>query len=716
MSNVTRRALRVYAALSELRGPDSDVLDALIPFFEPIFVLMNGKVWNPHTFSAGVRKLYRWRFTGDIAASFVPRLERKGILRRQAKTVGNQAIWTVHYTDSKADVTPPAIVTAFEQIIDEFEKFPPRVTDLLSYKKSRDELKEILIRFLVLMDAQGQGAYARQLGDLEPSGEAGELVSKLEEGETGLDPNDRYMCARFVRHLMRRRQEFAPHLIRLSSIALLAEVVEDFLKPTHTENKTDLTVILDAPMALDFVGCSGKALKDDIVTVVNALRKIGVSFVVLPISCVEMQRNLRSMMGLPPEQRRGYTHNAMIRKEVSAEFVSAVANNPERALDNAGVTVRPLTLDSFPGAHRFFTAEHYEDFLGSVYWGNYVPAKEHDTTCVTLVMRLREGRHSSDVFKSRYVMVTRNGSFVSHARNYCLQNRMINETQEGPIIHARELATTAWLRTGLGADETIPRGHLIATCERVLQMRPEVRNALANHLAQVTPERLEQFNLLMQDARSVQKLADETLNNEEFVTAESAEHLLNVMREATAEELKEKHQAELEAERAAASSEISSLNEQVGRLRDAESRSLVLTENQVKNAVTAVNRSARNTEWVAAIVLLLLGAAGAVNMATGFFEGSPIWNVILILFGVASFVRLLFGLLERPMPGVATALNYYCRWSAKRRLKSLGLDSKLSRLEFKSGRAVLSDEPAVIEPPVLPRDITPMKRPELPLR
>ena len=37
MSAVTRRALRVYAALSELRSRDEDVLDALIPFFDPIF-------------------------------------------------------------------------------------------------------------------------------------------------------------------------------------------------------------------------------------------------------------------------------------------------------------------------------------------------------------------------------------------------------------------------------------------------------------------------------------------------------------------------------------------------------------------------------------------------------------------------------------------------------------------------------------------------------
>jgi hypothetical protein len=102
------------------------------------------------------------------------------------------------------------------------------------------------------------------------------------------------MCARFVQHLMKRRADFVPHLVRLSSIALLTEVVEDFLKPTHVEGRTNLTVVLDAPLALDLLGCSGKAFKDDISTVVAALKEIGATFIIFPESCVEMQRNLRS--------------------------------------------------------------------------------------------------------------------------------------------------------------------------------------------------------------------------------------------------------------------------------------------------------------------------------------------------------------------------------------------------------------------------------------
>src|SRR5579871_2942146 len=115
----------------------------------------------------------------------------------------------------------------------------------------------------------------------------------------------------------------------------------------------------------------------------------------------------------------------------------------------------------------------------------------------------------------------------------------------------RELATIAWLRTGLDSDQVnIPRFSLLATCERVLRLRPEVSRAVAAKLRQVTSqEKLEQFKLLLLDQRSLRKLADTTLNDEEVVTADNAEQLLELMRRATAEEERLKHEEELKAER-----------------------------------------------------------------------------------------------------------------------------------------------------------------------
>ena len=371
----------------------------------------------------------------------------------------------------------------------------------------------------------------------------------FEEGGTPLNHDDRYMCARFVKYLSTESPEYIPHLARLASIGLLTEVVEDFARPITTERKVDLTIAVDAPLALDFLGCSGTALKDDVRRVFDALKSIGCRFVVFPITCDEVQRNLKSMLSNRPAERYGYTHGALLRREVMPEYVQAVAKDPEGALEKAGIQVKPLTLSQYPNSHKSFSAEYYEDFFSSIFWVADVAPREHDATCVALLMRLREGRHHSDLFRCRYVLVTRNATFVHESRKYCLESRLINERQEGPVIHQRELATLAWLRTGLGIAEQIPRGHLLAVCEQVLRVRMEVSEAVGKKLREVTPEKIDQFELLLQDHRSVRKLADETLNDETVVTADNAEQLLEAMRKATIAEEREEFERNLQEQK-----------------------------------------------------------------------------------------------------------------------------------------------------------------------
>ena len=141
-----------------------------------------------------------------------------------------------------------------------------------------------------------------------------------------------------------------------------------------------------------------------------------------------------------------------------------------------------VDLNYRPDTHRFFTKEQYEDYFSSVTWVSDVAPREHDATCLALTMRLRAGRHRGDIFQCGYIFATRNPRFVQHSRQYCLSSKLLYETQENAVIHQRELATVAWLRTGLGVAERIPRGQLMAACDRVLRVRTEVRDAVAARL------------------------------------------------------------------------------------------------------------------------------------------------------------------------------------------------------------------------------------------
>jgi hypothetical protein len=233
MATVTRHALRVYAALDELRGGKGDVLDALIPFFEPILQVMNDHIFEPQLLAVGAQKLYRWRINKDIAEEFIPRLVRKGYLKRSG--TNEAAVYAVKYSPPPDNSNVAKIEEVLKQIIDQFEAFPPRVTDLLNYRRSREELTDILIRFLVSLDAYGEAAFTAEVRRLNSEGQR--VLGLIPEGGAPLPSDDRYMCARFVKQVCDDHPDFVPHLARLASIGLLTEVVEDFVKPTEAAEK-----------------------------------------------------------------------------------------------------------------------------------------------------------------------------------------------------------------------------------------------------------------------------------------------------------------------------------------------------------------------------------------------------------------------------------------------------------------------------------------------
>jgi hypothetical protein len=544
MSAVTRRALRVHSALVELRNANEDVLDALVPFFEPILEAVNGKVFDPGLFALAVRKVLRWRFTTDIAKAFIPRLERKGYLKER----GSEYIVEYSPPDDLQTSNLP-ITDVLNKLIIEFQNFAKQVTELLNYNRTEEQLADILIRFLVSLDAYEDADFLAEIQRMQLPTEDQSVLANLEEGGTPLGQDDKYMCARFVIEVSNKNPDRIPDLARLASIGLLTEVVDDFIKPTKPEVRSDLVVAVDAPLALDYSGCSGSELQEDIRAVFHSLRTIGCSFVVFPITCDEMTNNLKSMLKLPLANRHGYTHEAIRRGDVIEDYVRAVANDPVSALRTVGIQLQATNLDQYPNLHLFFDKQRYEDFFSAVTWVKEVAPREHDATCVALVMRLRGGKHFSDLLKCRYAFVTRNNYFVTRSREYCLESRLINSIQQGPVVNQRELATIAWLRTGLDVAERVPRGHLLAVCDRVLRTRTEVKNAVAAKLKQVSPQNLSQFELLLLDNRSIRVLADQTLNNDTVVTSQNVEKLLELMQLATVPEVRDRYERQLDQER-----------------------------------------------------------------------------------------------------------------------------------------------------------------------
>ena len=305
--------------------------------------------------------------------------------------------------------------------------------------------------------------------------------------------------------------------------------------------------------------------------------------------------------------------------------------------------------------------------------------------------------------------------FVRYARDFCRQNRMISAQQVPPVILQREVSTTAWLRTGLTTvagdlGSEIPRSHLIASCEQVLRPRREVVKAVHDKLREFAPDKASQYELLLADQRSVQRLMDETLNVEGLVTADSAEKLLDEMRRATAQEvhdeydrrfrrqaqrhgqqkreLEERAAANLLAEQAAAAAALAEgqrqLQENAQRLAGIEAEGERLrTEafaartrdvRRVDEAIAGVNGRARLLERILLLALwlpiLAAFAGGTLGLGTNLYAvvGSAAFVALIGVYHTVQEVR------QKPKFGFQNILDAAARAGFRKRLVAFHLD------------------------------------------
>lgn len=678
---VTRQALRVYATLEGLKPQsEADVLDALIPFLTPVLEVLDGKVFEAPLLIAGLKKLYGWNISTEVAHVFQDRLEAHGYL---SKPDARARIWLVSLPQDFAKREGDAYATELQEIVAAFQAFARGLNDLLHHQRGDGEALDILVRFLVTLDVSVNHAVDR--GASYP-----ELLKDLTPETTHLHADERYLCARFVDHVSKSDEQMFAKLTKLASVGMLTEVVQDFVEPHTGDARSGLTLVLDAPLALAALGVSGTQAQRDVQLNVDAARQLGCSIIVFEESCNEMTRILRSTLGTPRQNRHGPTHSAIVKGQVKEQFVAAVQHDPEKALRQIGITVRQLTLTGMPSLHVHFPQELFNEFQAAINWRQgYPEAVRHDATAMTLTCRLREGGRATDIFENRFVFVTNNGAFSRLARAFAIDHDLIQERHCPPVVQHSALAVAAWLRTGFGASSDIPMAHLLAYCERVLNVKKEVVEKAREVLRKYTPEQEPQYDLLLQDARSVTRLMDFTLGDEERLTETTVPHLLEEMRLATAAELTEKHKHELAAqrkkqaeERQAARHAQAELAREVGSLKarleaEAQERSEHARSQRLRlvGLIKANNdhlAKVRHATTTAATVVALALVANAIFGWVDWQRDQPVLYWIGTALGIYAALQQFIGW---PKFGFGSLLDWYARRRLQRRVEKEGLVS-----------------------------------------
>ena len=313
--NLTRSAVRIYGALTALGNGSQDVLAKLLPFIEPVLSQQNGERFDPERLAEDVRETYRWNFNTDVVEAFCPRLEDKGWLT----PTGTAGYFTVT-VPAQQEVSSDEAGAAEELtlIAERFRTFAKELSPLTAIPISQEEYEDILIEWLVYVEAFSEDSIDfTQSFRMDDNGTMRTVLDV--PNTTTLSDEQKFLCARFVQHELENDTSTSETLARIASIGLLTEVVQDFVRPTDPVERTDLVVYLDAPIALELLGVSGRAARENTVPIVKELQRIGAQVRIFAQSLDEMRTALTAVLRNP--RPTGPTAQALARGEVLREYV-----------------------------------------------------------------------------------------------------------------------------------------------------------------------------------------------------------------------------------------------------------------------------------------------------------------------------------------------------------------------------------------------------------
>lgn len=618
---LNRSAVRIYGALSALGQSNGNVLESLLPFFDPVLRQHNGGKLDPDLIAAAIRETYKWNFNTDLVETFTPLLVRQGWLVADIPG-GKDTTYTITLSDNPdADASTETVEIELRRIATQFKEFSEALSPLTTIPRDVEEFEDILVEWLLYVEAFSERNVEYKAG-VRPDA-AGKMRHSVEvPSSTSLRDEEKFLCARFVKDAIENDQSSSVVLSRIAAIGLLTEVVQDFVKPVTSIDRTDLIVYLDAPVAMELLGLSGKLAAENTAPIINELIRIGASIRIFGQSLDEIKNSLQAVLKNP--RPTGPTAQALLRNEVLREYVVEASKNPSKLLEEIGVKVAYRTREQHPSAHQYFTKQNWQDLYAKVSYAENPVAREHDADITTFVARQRLGRTSQDIFKSHAIAVTRNGLLAQIVRRTHVEMTGAHEQTVPPVIHRRVLATALWLRTGMGAgDLNIPKRMLMATCEHVLAIRPGVVEAVKRLTdAMGDDEKSRQLDLLVSQDRSAQALMDKTLGISNVVTEENFSLLWEEMLHPHLEEERQKGLAAVSKAKSEGKRRLAEANQTIESIRTQKQQEmafanerLAATQREDREAIEAlcadVERNLRNKRRVRVGIGVFLGLAFA---------------------------------------------------------------------------------------------------------
>ena len=678
------KPLRLALAADTLREGTQDIRSVLLPLIQPDLSDLDGQIFSPSELAKRLNASYQLNLNASVIEAFIPLFLQKGWLIRLNQKAQPEAFVVNCKTDQVSRDQQEQFFARSNEITLEFREYIRQLDPLASVRKGDDELLPMLVDWIGSIDIFDD----RELQEKKTVERVGrKLAVKFETIDNKRTDENEFLVARFVSYLFDKNSHLIPFLNELVGVSLITEIVKDFQKPSGPVTKTDLAVYLDAPLALEYIGLSGSAAKKSITEIISRLTAVGASIRVYRISVEEMVTNLQSLLKRSPDMRDGATQKALARGEVTEAYARQAAANMDTILKQFGVGIVEDNENTYPNSHVNFPRNAIDDIYSRVNWLVEDRPRWHDALICGLTMRKRAGARSNDLFSVKHVVLTHNARFSSVVRRACVDLQYLTLNQVSPVIHVREGAVAAWLRAGAGqADLTIPQNLLYNACARALGVSRDFVEKVKRKARSLTPEKQEQFELLLQIPKTSQLLLDITLGDVEVIDPNNVGDALQRMQDMLTEKVRKESDRQLEFERQAAEAKLREAEEaktsalaQAGNAQASAERVASHME-AVRSAAVTKAESNFNVRWraIQTISVIVVSIFLFLPLFAEVAEGSSKVLAVALSCAFTAFLTF-FGPLHRfvILPRMERARAAY----VEKRLKELNFDDNLGGQE-----------------------------------
>ncbi len=484
---VPRAALLFMETVQQARATNEGPFRALAPIFQMALEQQRGQLFNVELAGRVLQPILGPNFGTHAVEAFIPALEGLGWLQR-AQLTGNEAVYRVSHAVPSLDECEAvnSSQAKLDRLFEAFSLFLNGVAPLLRFSLKKEQFQWQLFRWATSLDGSDK-AKLISLAETLAAGQKPRVKDAFLDETQSYSRVDRQLSvefAGFVKWLVRQRRAEISDVAALTELGLAMEFLDEARSPSTNADATFTTVfVLDAPVLLDRLGLSGTARKESISRYLDVLKQRGASIATLSHCLEELAEIIRAVLVRPAASRFGLTGDALRERPDLVKFARAVEQQPDQAVKRVGIEV--LHFDpSAPLNARHFPEEFIDRFRNTATWHDQSKTDQRyrDALSIAFVMRRRQGKPSSDVFDTPFVLVTRNSTFTEFAKSFVRRSLSVPDYAFGPAIEIKTLAAFVWLRFGSTVDPKLPQLQLIAACDRILASNSEIIRKAENRL------------------------------------------------------------------------------------------------------------------------------------------------------------------------------------------------------------------------------------------